>query len=32
MENIDGGFMDATFEIEMNNDETEVTSCILVGG
>lgn len=30
--NIDGGFMDATFEIEMNDDETEVTSCILVGG
>jgi hypothetical protein len=31
MENIDGGFMDATFEIEMNNDETEVTSCVLIG-
>jgi len=31
MENIDSGFIDATFEIEMNNDETEVTSCILVG-
>ena len=32
MENIDGGYMDATFEIETNNDETEVTSCILIGG
>jgi hypothetical protein len=31
MDNIDGGFMDGTFEIEMNTDETEVTSCILVG-
>lgn len=31
MENIDGGYMDATFEIEMNDDETEVTSCVLVG-
>lgn len=31
MENIDGGFMDATFEIEMNDDESEVTSCILAG-
>ena len=30
--NIDGGFMDATFEIEMNDEETEVTSCILIGG
>lgn len=32
MENIDGGFMDATFEIEMNGDETKVRSCVLVGG
>lgn len=31
-ENIDGGFMDATFEIEFNDEETEVTSCVLVGG
>lgn len=30
--NIDGGFMDATFEIEMNKDETEITSCMLIGG
>lgn len=30
-ENIDGGYMDATFEVEMNEDESEVTSCILVG-
>jgi len=30
--NIDGGFMDATFSVEMNRDETEVTACILVGG
>lgn len=30
--NIDGGFMDATFEIEFNKDESEVTSCILIGG
>ncbi len=30
--NIDGGFMDATFEIEMSDDETEITSCMLVGG
>jgi hypothetical protein len=30
--NIDGGFMDATFEIEFNKDESEVTSCMLVGG
>lgn len=31
-DNIDGGFVDATFEIEMNSDETEVTSCMLIGG
>jgi len=31
MDNIDGGFMDATFAIEMNADETGVRSCILVG-
>jgi hypothetical protein len=24
--------MDATFEIEFNKDESEVTSCMLVGG
>lgn len=30
--NIDGGYMDATFEIETNDDETEVTACMLVGG
>lgn len=29
---IDGGFVDATFEIEFNDAETEVTSCMLVGG
>jgi hypothetical protein len=32
MDNIDGGYMDATFEVEMNDDETEVTACMLVGG
>ena len=32
MENIDAGFIDATFEIGMNDDETEVTECILIGG
>ena len=31
-ENIEGGFMDATFRIEMNYDETEVTECTLIGG
>lgn len=31
IEDIDGGFMDATFEIEINADETKVTSCVLVG-
>lgn len=31
MENIDSGFMDATFEIETDLEETEVTSCILIG-
>lgn len=30
--NIGGGFMDAVFEIEMNNDETEITGCYLIGG
>lgn len=30
--NIDCGFMDATFSVEMNRDETEVTACMLVGG
>ena len=30
--NIDGGFMDAVFEIEVNKDETEIVSCMLVGG
>lgn len=30
-QNIAEMYMDATFEIEMNNDETEVTGCILVG-
>lgn len=31
-ENIVGGFMDATFQIVMNDDETEVAGCVLVGG
>lgn len=31
-ENFGGGFIDATFELEISDDETEVTSCMLVGG
>lgn len=32
MENIEAVFIDATFEVEMNSDETEVTGCSLIGG
>lgn len=31
-ENIEASFMDATFEIEMDDDEKEIVGCFLVGG
>lgn len=31
-DDFDCGYMDATFEIELNDEENEVTSCTLVGG
>lgn len=31
-ENIEAYFMDATFEIEMDDDEKEIVGCFLVGG
>lgn len=32
MENIDAGYMDVTFEVETNKNETDVTSCFIIGG
>lgn len=31
-ENIEACFVDATFEIEMDDDENEIVGCCLVGG